>query len=296
MFVDQLEEVDSHRKFEGSGVLDVPADTEEFRPRALLGADLLVGIDTDLEDVGQVGEGLDVVDHRRATKDPFDGRKGRFEFRLPSLSLQGGEHSRFLATDVGTRPAMKGNIEVEVAAEDPLAEKTIAVRLLDSFEEPPVGEDEFPANVDVGVVNPDRLATDDDSIEEQVGVLLHQNSVLEGARFRFVGVDHQVLRLVGVLRNEGPLDPGRESRSATAAKIGGLHQIDEGIRVLVFDGILCLGVAALLLVELECVAVFLSDMPCQDFLEGHQEDPPSGNSARHCSMSWSTSSRSSPSW
>ena len=48
----------------------------------------------------------------------------------------------------------------------------------------------------------------------------HQRDVLAGARLGLVGVDHQVLRLRVVLRDEAPLHPGREARAAAAAQPG----------------------------------------------------------------------------
>ena len=59
----------------------------------------------------------------------------------------------------------------------------------------------------------------------------HQRQVLAGARLALVGVDHEVVRLAVVLRDEAPLHAGREAGAATAAQAGVLDQRDQVVRV-----------------------------------------------------------------
>ena len=48
----------------------------------------------------------------------------------------------------------------------------------------------------------------------------HEPAVLEGPRLAFVGVDAEINGPPGVVPDESPFDPGRESRAAPAAEVG----------------------------------------------------------------------------
>jgi len=286
--VDQGEEVDPHRELVGAGALDVTAHAEQLGTRAPLRTDLLVGLRADLEDVGEVGEGLDVVHHGRAAEQALDRGEGRLELRLPALSLEGGEHAGLLAADVGPGAAVDRHVQLEVGPEHLVAEVPLGVGLLDRLHEATVGEDVLPADVDVGGVDPHRPAGDDDPLQELVGVLLHDHPVLEGPGLRLIGVHREVLRLVGLLRNEAPLHPGREARAAAPPEVRRLDLLDQVVRRPVPDRLAGGLVATLALVEGEGVGGGVIGPAREDLLEAHRA-PPRAASWRHSSMIPSTS-------
>ena len=74
-------------------------------------------------------------------------------------------------------------------------------------------------------------AGDDDALDQRVRVVRHQRQVLAGARLALVGVDHEVVRLAVVLRDEAPLHAGREAGAAAAAQARVLDQLDQVVRV-----------------------------------------------------------------
>ena len=101
-----------------------------------------------------------------------------------------------------------------------------------------------------GVVGADRVGADDHALHEGVRAGHHQRDVLAGARLGLVGVDHEVVRLAVVLRDEAPLHAGREARAAAAAQAGVLDQVDDRARLHAQRGVEG-GVAAGALVGLE---------------------------------------------
>ena len=83
------------------------------------------------------------------------------------------------------------------------------------------------AHVDECRVGSDRVRGDDHSLDQSVGGGHHQRNVLAGPRLGFVGIDHEVLGLGVVLRDEAPLHPRREASTAAAAQAGFLDKGDD---------------------------------------------------------------------
>ena len=72
--------------------------------------------------------------------------------------------------------------------------------------------------------------------EELVRVLLDQEAIVECGRLGLVAVDaHE--RLLAVLRQEAPLQPGGEARAAPAAKLRVLDELDDLVRVHLGQGL-----------------------------------------------------------
>ena len=127
--------------------------------------------------------------------------------------------------------AVHDQVEVEPGAEDVLAEVALGVRLGDRVAQPAGGVHRLAADVDERPVGPDRVRGDDHALDQRVRVVRHQRQVLAGARLALVGVDHEVVRLAVALRDEAPLEAGREAGAATAAQAGVLDQLDQVVRV-----------------------------------------------------------------
>ena len=145
-------------------------------------------------------------------KAPSTAGKRRLDARPGALALQAFDQAGLLAADVGPGPAVQVDVEVEVLAEDVLAEQVGRVGLVDRLLHDCGSAAVFVAEVDVGRAGPRRVAGEDDPFEDLVRVLLHQDAVVERARLALVGVDAQVDRARMVLGQEGPLDAARESR------------------------------------------------------------------------------------
>ncbi len=75
----------------------------------------------------------------------------------------------------------------------------------------------FTADIYKAGVGPDRVAAQGASFDELVGVAFDQYPIFECSRLRFIGVAHQVLLLIRVLRDKAPLDPSGEACASAAA-------------------------------------------------------------------------------
>ena len=266
--VDQLAQRRIHRRFVHARLLHMPADAIELRAAVLLGTKLRKPLRTIQQDERHVAERLDVIDRRRALIKALDGRKRRLEPRLRALSFERFDECGFFTRLIRTGATMNEHVAIESAAEDVLPEIAGRVRLLELGLEDLLHVVELAADVDVGDLRADRVAGNRAPFDQQMRVALHQHVILERAGLALVGVAADVFRLRRVLEHELPLHAGREAGAAAAAEAGGLHLLDDVIR-LHRQRLAQPFVAALVLgVEVERVRVRLVDVRGQDGLIG----------------------------
>src|SRR3989475_3851297 len=123
MGVDDLAQRGAHGELVSARAHDVARNAEELRPWALLGPDGAEPVRAAEHDVRHAGERLDVVDDRRAAEEAVRGRKRRLDARVGALPLERLDEPGLLAADVGARPAVHPDGEVETRAEDVRAEE-----------------------------------------------------------------------------------------------------------------------------------------------------------------------------
>ena len=85
----------------------------------------------------------------------------------------------------------------------------------------------FTADIYIGGMAAYGVAADDDALDQHVRITGQDIAVLEGRRFRFIGVDGEIDRFVQALGQEGPLQAGRKTCAATAAQSAVLDLVDD---------------------------------------------------------------------
>ena len=182
------------------------------------------------EDVGHVGQRLDVVDERRvraaaARPEPW--------CRLPPELRCGGEQ----AVLVGREPARQRRLALDHLEHRLLLAEQVLVGSGDDGDLA-VGADpgrlellhgagdrldlalEAALEADERLVGADGERGDDDAFDELVRVGAQQGAVLERARLALGAVAHDVPAGPGLRRDAGPLPTGREPAAAAAAQPG----------------------------------------------------------------------------
>ena len=241
--VDQLAGGDPELDLVVAGPLHAARDRDDLGAGRLLGAEPLEPLGAVGDDVGHVGQRLDVVDQGRPAVEALDRRERRLEARVAALSLERVEQRRLLAADVGAGAAVDDHLDPVAAAEDVLAQVAGLVRLGDGAVED-VGHrrvlapDEHEPPARAGGQRRDR-----DPLDQLVRVLLHQLAVLERARLRLVGVAAQVLRHLAAGQERGLLSH-REAGPAAAAQPGLLEHAEQLLGLQVAKGALQRAVAA----------------------------------------------------
>ena len=222
----------AHGHLDQAGVDDVARQGEGLRAGAALRADGLEPVGALLDDVGDVGKRLDVVQAGGlAVQALVDGTRG-LRARHAAVALDGRGHGRALAADERACAAVDVHMEAEAAAEDVVAQQAELLGLLDGDGEPVHGHGVLGADIDVALGRARGNARDDHALDDLVRVALHAGAVHEGAGVALVAVADDVLHgLFGVRRDLRPLFARREARAAAAAQTGIAHDLHDLVRL-----------------------------------------------------------------
>ena len=223
--VHDLAEGGAERDFDEAGVRDVAGEGERLRAGGVLGADFAVLRRAVADDVRHGGERFHVVDHGRLAVEALLRRERRLRHRHAALAFHGGDQGGLFAADERARAFHHADGEVEVRAEEVLAEQAVRLgvgdRLADAFDRQRV----FGADVHDAFVGADRASGDHHAFEHGVGVALHDGAVHERARVAFVAVADDVFLVVLGGEREFPLEAGGETAAAATAESG----VDHGL-------------------------------------------------------------------
>ena len=224
---DDFAERRAHGNFDKAGVVDLTGKSEDLGTLRSLGTDLAEPLGALVDDNGDIGERFDVVDDRRAAPETLDRRERRTGLRHTAVTLDRLEKSRLFAADERAGAEAELDVEVEVAAENLLAQKAEVASLLNGDLETLNGERIFRADVNVALRSADREAGDRHGLEDGVGIALERGAVHVGAGVALVGVTDHVLLALGLLHGELPLHTGGEARAAATAETRLEHLIDD---------------------------------------------------------------------
>src|SRR5215472_14771280 len=105
-------------------------------------------------------------------------------------------------------------MEAEIAAQDIAAEVSGAVGLVDSLLATLVGLPDLAVDVVVSALAAHGIGRDRHALDQDVRVVAHDVAVLERTGLSLVGVAHQVLGTMILLRHEPLLENGLKTRNA----------------------------------------------------------------------------------
>ena len=218
--VDQVAQREAVGELVVAAVDDVSGEREDASAGRVLEAELRVLGAAEFEHRRCGRDRLDVVDGGRRRVEARDGGERRLRPRLAALSLERLEQRGLLAADVGAGAAVEDDRD---AVED-----VLGAHLLERRDEHLVLRLVLTADIDEHVRRLDRMCGDQRALEEAERDAEHDLAVLEGARLGLIGVDHEVVRLRELvrLRDEAPLHPGWEERTAAAPQARGLEFVD----------------------------------------------------------------------
>ena len=140
---------------------------------------------------------------------------------------------------------MAVDLEGHLALEEPrAAEDAMLVRLADRVLDDAGLMVVLAADEEVRGVELTRPAGDRDALEDQMGIEVAEQAILEGPRLRLVAVDGEIATASVGRRHERPLQARREARAATTTKHGGLDGLDDLRRLLIerrLEGLVAFG-------------------------------------------------------
>ena len=171
-----------------------------------------------LQDEGNGGECLCIVDRRRLAIKTEGSRERRLEARLPLLAFDRFEQRSFLATDVGAVAMMGKQLEAEFRTEDLLADKTSCASFVERRFETLVNFPDFAVNIVVAAGCAHRVGSNGHTFNHRMRVVGHDVAVLESTGLTFVGIADDVFIAGERARHEGPLQAGREAGAASTTQ------------------------------------------------------------------------------
>ena len=190
-------------------------------------ADRLKPLLAAIQNVCHAAQGFHVVDNCGLAEQTFDRRKRRLNTRPCSLAFQTFDQTGFFTADVCTSTTMQHNIQIEACALDVLAQQTCCVTFLDRGIQSSIAAAILIAKVEIGVVGFDRMAGNHDAFDQLMRILFHQDSIVEGSRFAFIGVDAQINRTWMILGQEGPFQAARKTRAAAPTQASVFDDVND---------------------------------------------------------------------
>ena len=251
--LDQRAQRRPQRQLVVAGTLDMPAQAIDARPLALLRAILRIGRRAKPHDRRQAGDGLQVIDDRRAAIETDDRRERRLEAWIAALALQRLQQRALLAADVGSRAGMHGDLQIVAAAEDILSKQSRRVGFLHGALDLLISLGQFATDVDESVAHARGVGGKYRPLDDLVRADLHNHAVLEGARLTLVGVDAQIAWPCALFGQEAPLDAGGEARAAAPAQSRRLDLLGQLLRLEVAQRLRQRLVAAMCAVDIKLV-------------------------------------------
>ena len=179
---------DAHGHFHQAGVFHLAHQGEDLGAGAVGHPDAGIPLGPMVNDVGDVGPGLDVVDHRGAVPQALFHRVGRPGDGLADPALDGGQEGRLLAADKGAGAAVDLDIEVEPRSQDVPAQESQGAGLLDGDVESPHRKRIFGPDIEIALFGAHGPGADGHALQHGMGVAFHDGPVHEGARVAFVAV------------------------------------------------------------------------------------------------------------
>jgi len=165
-------------------------------------------------------EAFDVIEAGRAGKQAADLNEGRFHAWAASLALDGADQRRAFAADIGTAARVEVQVEIEVLAENIIAEEPVVLGLTDGIQEQRAQAGVLCSHIDIAIGRAADEACDDQRFDEVERIVLDQGAVLEGRCLALVGIADDDFVLAAHGAGLMPFAAERVLSTATAAYLG----------------------------------------------------------------------------
>lgn len=192
VLLDQLAQRDGHLLLDCDGVVDVTGDTEKLGTGVTFTTEGREPAGTTAHDGRCDSNGLDVGDCAGATEQTDCGGEGRLETGLAGLTLNGLDERGLLTTNVGTHSSVNVYVKVVSGTAGVLADQASCVGLVDSVLENSSFVVELATDVDVGGVGVHSTTHHQATLDQLLGVLAHDLSVLASTGLTLICIDNQI--------------------------------------------------------------------------------------------------------
>jgi hypothetical protein len=228
-----------------------------------------------------VGQGLGVLDDRRNAVQPGRGRERRPDGRHAAIPGEGVQQGRLLAGDVGAGALPHAELDARVGSEDEVAGEMRVRGLADRGAKAldrhlPVAPDRHDR-----LRGTDRVGRDQEALDDEVRISLHQGAVAKRARIGPHRVGDDDPAVAGRISGRAPLRGRRVAGAAASTEAGALDLGDDHLGGQLRDRPLQPGVAAMLSVAGDAAGVDPADIGQEAALTAWTDPDLRRESARH---------------
>src|SRR5262249_43678089 len=139
-------------------------------------------------DEGDVGQRFYVIDTGGLVEKTGLSREGRLVARLATVAFNGVEESRLFAADISAGTAAQLDLEVQVAAENVLAQQPNFFGGFDRVSDALRGQRILAAQIDVAFFRAGGQGGNRHAFENGEWIALHQDAIFEGPWLRLIGI------------------------------------------------------------------------------------------------------------
>ena len=224
---DDLTQSRTHGNFDQAGVFNGAGEGEGLAAGAAGGADGLKPVRALQNDLGDVGIGFHVVQHRGLLPQTLFYGSGGLGSGHAAAALDGSGQCGAFAADERARAPVDVHMEGEVGAEDVVTQQSPFLQLGNGVAQPCHGHGVFRADVDVAVFRTDGVSGDHHALDELEGVAFHNGAVHKRAGVALVAVADHIAHGLLLTGDLLPLPSGGEAAAAAAAQAGAVHFVDD---------------------------------------------------------------------
>jgi len=112
---------------------------------------------------------------------------------------------------------MNVDIEVETRTKNVFTQTAILAGLLNGYLDPVKGELVLSTDINVTFIRPNRIGGYQHGLYDAERVAFHNDTVLEGSRFAFIGVADDIFLLTECFPDRIPFNAGWKTRASTTA-------------------------------------------------------------------------------
>ena len=181
-------------------------------------------------DPRDTGDRFDIVHQCGIAEKPLGFFVMRFETGVSPLPLHRLEQSRFFTADISSGSPMHGHIDPVIMPQNGCSEDISFICFVDGMLKNLLLCRILPANVDIRIMGSERIAGEDDPLDEKMGITGEDLPVLEGARLALIAVDNNVFgTTVPIPLQKPPLGSRGCPAAAFAAQTADLDSIDDAL-------------------------------------------------------------------
>ena len=205
-----------HGNLHQAAPLDFAGESKDLGAFGILRAHGRKGRPAMLNDPGNVGKGLHVVDIRGLVQIAALGREGRLQPGHASLALHGFNQGGLLTAHESAGANFDVQVTGKVRAQDILPQQSAAAGLFNGLTQPLHRQRVLRPDIYNAVGRANGIAADEHSLNDTVGVSLKDRAVHKRAGVPFVSVTNDVLFFPRLMVSSFPFDTSGESCAATA--------------------------------------------------------------------------------